>query len=191
MSTTLNTIRWLSIFTGALSLFYLSHTWFEFGLGEVFTRVISFYKGILYPIVDLLRPVAQLIAEHFGWTLPPSWKDWLVLHFALGGSSARGGRTGIPTPTRDSVIQRDGESFDDAWERTRLEQLDYEIQLDLVLAPFRLVVWPIFVAIYIVRYLLRPHVNYLFIGYTATMLVEFNYIMLGALIFGGINAGLE
>jgi hypothetical protein len=48
-STILNTIRWLSIFTGALSLFYLGNAWFEFGLGEVFTRIYAWYADILHP----------------------------------------------------------------------------------------------------------------------------------------------
>lgn len=90
MSTTLTTIRWLSIFTGALSLFYLGHAWFDFGLGEVFQRIYAWYAGILHPLVEVLNPVALWVLGLLGWSLPVWWKDAVVLYFSVGGASTRG-----------------------------------------------------------------------------------------------------
>lgn len=90
MSTILTTIRWLSIFTGALSLFYLGNAWFEFGLGEVFTRIYTWYAGILHPVVELLEPLALWLVRLFGWTLPVWWKDAAVFVVAWLGALVRG-----------------------------------------------------------------------------------------------------
>jgi hypothetical protein len=56
MSTVLNTIRWLSIFTGALSLFFLANSVIEFGIGEVFSRIHAWYIAVVSPLVGVVRP---------------------------------------------------------------------------------------------------------------------------------------
>lgn len=91
MSSILTTIRWLSIFTGALSLFYLGHAWFEFGLGEVFTRVYAWYAGILHPVVELAKPAADWLVALLGWSLPVWWKDAAVLTLSTLGACFRAG----------------------------------------------------------------------------------------------------
>jgi hypothetical protein len=111
MSTILSTIRWLSIITGALSLFYLGHAWFEFGLGEVFTRVYAWYAGILHPAVELLKPVAVWFVELLGSSLPAWWKDATVLTVTTIGASFRAGYWAGRRERRDGIAVGVFENF--------------------------------------------------------------------------------
>lgn len=77
MSTILNTVRWLSIFTGALSLFFLANSVIEFGIGEVFFRIHAWYLAVVSPVVGIVRP-----------TLDPIVLWWMQL--GAGGRDVNG-----------------------------------------------------------------------------------------------------
>lgn len=181
MSTILTTIRWLSIFTGALSLFYLGHVWFEFGLGEVFARIYGWYAAILHPIMDLLEPVAAWLLGLLGWSLPTWWKDGSVLYLAAGGAMSRAS----------------------SWRRSfRHGQLDDPVLLydtQVLGAPLRAILWPLLWYFDLVRAIAswldgvelvtvwRHLIHYSYVG---TFFVEATKISVGALIFAALNAGL-
>jgi|CXWL01.1.fsa_nt_gi hypothetical protein len=211
MSTTLTTIRWLSIFTGALSLFYLGHAWFEFGLVDLFTRVYAWYAGILHPVVDLLKPLALSLAWLVGWSLPPWWKDAMVVYLALGGASSRGGLF----PMWDAMIdaqdwrglaKRDPSEANLRTLRGKEERLRRWESIALVLIPLRMVGWPLFwawdlfvilprrlgfwssneISVVDVRLSFKDFRH----GNLATSLIEALKILVGVVIFAGLNAGL-
>jgi len=194
MSAILTTIRWLSIFTGALSLFYLGNAWFEFGLGEVFTRIYAWYAGILHPVVELLKPMALWLMGLLGWSLPVWWKDGVVLYVAVGGATARGGM-----------------SYKDArWEAYRQGYpgvADSHTTRRNWLIPVRLVVWPVFwmIGLWSALAMARKYqrdrgpgepgfwsdfITLVRLGYAGNSVAEFIKILIAALIFAALNAGL-
>lgn len=202
MSTILTTIRWLSIFTGALSLFYLGHAWFEFGLGEVFTRIYAWYAGILHPVVELLKPAALWLVGLVDWTLPFWWKEVVVLYLAMGGAMARGAGYRYRSLRKSlsewevSQGQSPSDLGDDAVKKHR-EAVRREELHRAALLPLRLVFWPAFWVIdlsNLVAEFLRVRTVWWIpervqLGYITSNIVEFAKILAGALIFAAINAG--
>lgn len=191
MSTVLATTRWLSILTGALSLFYLGHAWFEFGLDEVFHRVHEWYAGLVHPVVEVLKPVAVWLVALLGMELPIWWKDAVGLYLAMGGATTRA------TPQR----------FDSPNERLRVvaNRPEFGVWAALALLPIRFIAWPMFWLL--LDQLLRRRFlqtlkreiddETLSAEYYArrgslaeSSLFEFAMIFAGALIFAGLNAGL-
>jgi len=189
MSTILTTIRWLSIFTGALSLFFLGHAWFEFGLSEVIHRLHEWYVGLVHPVVELLKPLAQWLVGLLGLSLPQWWKDAAVLYFAMGGATARGNDSwfgwphdGDGKPQYDKPLTWSARPTAGIW------------------IPFRFVFWPL-VWVYAVLWAAFERASaakgervpvYLLMlrGYIGTSVLEFAKILTGALMFAAINAGL-
>lgn len=195
MSTILNTVRWLSIFTGALSLFYLGHTWFEFGLSQLLQQVYQWYSGIMHPIVVLLQPMAQWVAGLLHWELPVWWKDALVLYLAMGGATARGHHYSKWYWRNERERNEGNEDNDFAWRISSEASFD-EDRLALQLLPLRFVAWPLFIFVLgaweIVSRVFYPHTigDVVVHGYIGSAAGEFLRLLLGALIFVGINAGL-
>jgi hypothetical protein len=151
MSTALTTIRWLSIFAGALSLFYLGHAWFDFGLGEVFRRVHEWYVGLVHPVVDLLRPMVMLLSEWLGWSLPTWWKDAIMLYLLFGAATGRSHHFLYDAfndygPAMSPSRSRKPRESDDSYKRRmrRIAETEELAGRELALLPFRVFLWPIF-----------------------------------------------
>lgn len=182
MGTILTTIRWLSIFTGALSLFYLGNAWFEFGLGEVFTRIYAWYAGILHPVVELLKPVALWLVGLFGWSLPVWWRDVPVLYLSLGGATARGSDTVL------AILEREDGSEPAQARVLKIPGYRYGV----LWLPVRILAWPL-VWLWAARQasgfraMWWQHISK---GYLGSSVWEFGKIIAGALLFAALNAGL-
>lgn len=76
-------VRFLSIFAGALSLFILAQTPFDFELSAAFAVIVDYYKAFVYPVVGIVEEPLTWLLDYTGWTLPVGWQNIVIVYIVL------------------------------------------------------------------------------------------------------------
>jgi len=83
------TIRWLGIVSGALSLFFLVQRAWGFGLYAAFENIHAYYVAVFHPLAEIFRPLATWLLSQVGYKLPVHWHELVILYLAMGAAAFR------------------------------------------------------------------------------------------------------
>jgi hypothetical protein len=77
-------LRWLSVLTGALSIYSVGIHVYRLPLTDTFQYLLGYYRAVFYPVADVINYLVAMIGIR--WSIP---NDILIMYLLLGASFAR------------------------------------------------------------------------------------------------------